>query len=243
MLDTTAFSDGGDRATTERDLIWFLESLVQRDVSYLIARPNTPRLYKSGVVWQKPAQFNGDVEEVAVLRRALGSAARKGDVKRALALVQEVLGGERFRDIGRVLENGGGDCDNLNTWRCAELRQAGIPARPMMTSRSRIGGTTYHAIVRWPPFGDALSGNPFMDSDEDPSLLLGMSQPQRKAERDIEIAKNLERCDYIRRYKAQGGPARGINLDAVLEDVLGLRRYANPTFEAQIEQLFNGARA
>ncbi len=134
-------------------------------------------------------------------------------------------------------------CDNLNTWRCAELRQAGIPARPMMTSRSRMGGTTYHAIVRWPPFGDAISGNPFMDSDEDPSLLLGMSQPQRKVERDIEIAKNIERCDYIRRYKARGGAMPGVDLDAALQDVLGLRRFANPTFEAAIEHLLNGARA
>lgn len=241
LFDTTAFSDGDDRATTEEDLCWIMESLVQRDMSYLKQRPHTVRLYKSGVVWEKPAQFNGDTKEVAVLKKALGSAAKKRDVREVLDLIQEVMGGERFRDIGRILENGSGDCDNLATWRCAELRQfGGIAARPMMTSRQRLdGGTTYHAIVRWPPFGDAISGNPYEETDEDPSLLLGMAQPQKKDKRNEEIRKNQERCDYIRRCK-QRGIRPGNNLTAAIEDVLGLRRSSPASLEEHLAQMFGG---
>lgn len=243
LFDTTCFEAGDDRAETEKDLCWMLEVLAQRDQDYLRQRPSTPRLYRVGVVWQTPKQFEGEVEEVAILRKALGAAARKRDVRKVLDLIQEILGGERFRDVGRIIENGGGDCDNLCAWRVAELRQAGIPAKPMMTSRERAGGgITYHAIVRWPPFGDAISGNPFRDSDEDPSLLLGMAQPQRKAERDEEIRKNLERCDYITRCRARG-IAPGVDYGTVVEDVLGLRRHAPRSVEQQIEQLLRRGRA
>jgi len=238
LFDTMCFEGEDDREQTERDLIWLLESLCQRDQDYLRQRPSTPRLYKSGVIWTKPMQFDGDCEEVSTLKKALGRTARQRDVKRVLDLVQQVLGGERFRDIGRILENGSGDCDNLACWRVAELRQAGIPASPMMTPRAD-GGITYHAIVRWPPFGDAISGNPYQDSDEDPSLLLGMGQPDKKAQRDEEIRKNLERCDYIRRTRGRG--LRNVDYGAVLEDVLGLRRAPEP-IEAQIERLFEARR-
>lgn len=242
LMDTTCFSKGDDRAQTEADLIWMIEALSQRNQSYLRQRPNTVRMYKSGCVWQKPAQFNGDVEEVARLKKALGSAAKSGAVKDDLALIQEILGGERFRDIGRIIENKGGDCDNLAAWRVAELRQMGIAARPMMTSRTRPdGGTTYHAIVRWPPFGDDISGNPYEETDEDPSLLLGMAQPQRKAERDEEIRKNLERCDYIKRTQGRTlTPA--VNYDTVLEDVLGIRRMDSSSYDEVVERMLNGAR-
>ncbi len=236
LFDTTCFAPGDDREETEVDLIFAMEALVMRDIDYLRQRPSTPKLYKSGVFWEKPLQFAGDCPEVATLKKALGRAAKQSDVKKALGLVQQVLGGERFRDIGRILENGKGDCDNLATWRCAELRMAGIPARPMMTSRLRPdGGVTYHAIVRWPPFGDAISGNPFQDTDEDPSLLLGMAQPDKKAERDEEIRKNIERCDYIRRRKA--GMSAQPDLNTLVEGVLGLHRGTPASVAQQIDRL------
>lgn len=240
LFDTTAFTSGDDREQTEKDLCWMLEALTQRNQSYLAQHPETPRIYKSGVVWTKPAQFDGDIAEVKILKQALGSSAKKKDVKEALKLIQEALGGERFRDIGRIIENGGGDCDNLACWRAAELRQAGIPARAMMTSRQRPdGGTTYHAIVRWPPFGDAVSGNPDADTDEDPSLLLGMSQPQRSLERDEERRKNAERCDYINRMRGRGMlPGAGYN--AILQNVLGVSQ-PQVSYDAEVERmLING---
>lgn len=244
-VETTMFDHEDDRKETETDIMWLLEALCQRNQDYLRQRPNTPRLYKSGVVWKRPAQFNGDIEEVVTLKKALGLAANRGDVRQVLRKIQDVLGGEHFCDIGVILENGGIDCDGLACWRVAELRQAGIPAHPMMTSRERPDGSEgviYHAIVRWPPFGDHISGNPYEETDEDPSLLLGMSQPQRKLERDEEIRKNLERIDYIRRCKQRGiRPGAAVNLQTALEDVLGLRRNMSPVLEQQLEQLLRSA--
>ncbi len=114
------------------------------------------------------------------------------------------------------------NCDNLATWRVAELRQAGIPARPYMTNRTRPdGGTTYHALVLWPP----IPGVPY-ETSEDPSLLLGMGGPSRKPDRDLEIQKNQERCDILRNKPgsiASLTPPTG-DLAAAIDDVLGLRK-------------------
>lgn len=229
LYDLTLFGSGEDLEQARVDLLWMLECLVQRNQDYLRQHPNTPPLYKSGVRYQLPAQFNGDCEEVAILRKALGAAARKRDVSRVLDLVQEILGGERFRDIGRVLENGGGDCDNFCAWRVAELRQAGIPARPHITWRNRMtGGTTYHALLVWPPMRVDDLGSDYWTT-EDPSLLLGMSQPDRAADRAEEIRKNAERCQMLQM----------LGHGTVAEDVLGLRRGAwseGDSIVAQIER-------
>ena len=114
VFDTTMFADKDDAARTQKNVMWLLEALTQRDQEYLKQRPNTQRLYRSGVRYMTPQQFAGDVNEVAVLKTALGKTARQPAVKRALDTVQDVLGGERFRDIGRIIENGGGDCFPLS---------------------------------------------------------------------------------------------------------------------------------
>lgn len=234
LFETTMFESADDVEQTRKDLCWLLEALTQRNQDYLKQRPNTPRLYKSGVKYEIPKQFDGEVEEVRILREALGRAARKRDVRRALELVQMVLGGERFRDIGRVIENGGGDCDNLATWRAAELRQAGIPARPFMTHREQLGGgTVYHALVLWP----AMPGVPYVTS-EDPSLLLGMGGDERIPDREEEKRKNAERCEHLTR--AFGGMAGLRERSTAIEDILGLRRGRRPDASAavaEIEQL------
>jgi hypothetical protein len=205
LHDLTLFGDGDDVERARKALCWFMEGLVQRNIDYLKSNPSTPRLYKSGVRYQVPMQFDGDCEEVKVLREALGSKARsEANVAHVLDLVQAVLGGERFRDIGRIIENGGGDCDNLACWRVAELRQCGIEARPFMTHRTRFdGGTTYHALVLWPPVNElGRIGNKAPDhlwTTEDPSLLLGMGGAERADDRAEEIRKNNERCDLLSR--------------------------------------------
>ena len=222
LFDTTLFGAGDrDVKETRQDLMWIQEALVKRNQNYLKQRPGTPSLYKSGVRYMLPAQFDGEPEEVSILRQAAGRNANDPRVANVLDIVGQVFGGERFRDIGRILENGGGDCDNLAAWRVAELRQKGIQAMSYMTNRQRPdGGTTYHALVLWPPFANV----PYITS-EDPSLLLGMSQPERKADRDEEIRKNIERCDLIKRYGVQpvSAPASA-SFDTDLEEVLGLRR-------------------
>lgn len=193
-MDLTLFSPEDNQNEARKDLTWILEALTQRDQAYLKDHPETPLLYKSGVVYERPAQFGGECEEVAVLRQALGSKARDANVSRVLDLVQDVLGGERFRDIGRILEKGSVDCDNVACYRAAELRQAGIKASPYITWRRRLdGGYTYHVLVRWP---DGTS--------EDPSLLLGMGGSARKAERDEEIRKNAERIEMAKAAARRG---------------------------------------
>src|SRR6185369_1276286 len=223
LVDSTMFGAADDPAQTEKDLCWWLEALTQRDQDYLRQRPNTPRLYKSGVVWEAPKQFNGDPEEAHILREALGKAANRRDVAKVLDKVSAVFGGEHFCDIGRILELGKIDCDGLACWRAAELRQAGIPARAYMTSRTRPGGgVTYHALVRWPPFGSDQ-----YDTSEDPSLLLGMGGERRSADRAEEFRKNAERCATMRRIRSGGAPAPPADMaefEAMLEEVLGLRR-------------------
>lgn len=226
LFDTTLFADGEDRQQAEVDLMWMLQALTARNQNYIKQRPSTPKLYKSGVKWSAPKQLTGDVDEVAILKKALGAAARKGDVKRVLEKIQEVLGSEHFCDIGRILDMGEIDCDGLACWRVAELRQQGIQARPFMTSRERPGGgTTYHALVIWPPLGPCN-----YETSEDPSLLLGMYFPQRKVDRDLEIAKNKERCDILRKYgrralrpiaSPSAGAFDGAQLDAAVSDLFG----------------------
>lgn len=72
--------------------------------------------------------------------------------------------GEEWKDVYNILKDGFGDCEDLSCWRTAELRAAGINARPYIKWRKQDGRWIYHALV-WTP-GDKI---------EDPSLALGMS--------------------------------------------------------------------
>ncbi len=214
-VETTMFGRGDDKSRTETDLCWWLEALTQRNQDYLRQRPMTPHLYRSGVVYARPSQFaGGECEEVRVLRAALGRSVQ-GKVGDALAKVQGVLGGEHFCDIGVILELGKIDCDGLACWRAAELRQAGIKAMPYMTQRQRPdGGTTYHALVRWPPFATVNYA-----TSEDPSLLLGMGGEARAKDRAEEIRKNQERCDILKSPVKQS--LRAASLDAIVQELTG----------------------
>lgn len=216
LVDTTMFGPGDDTEQTQKDLCWWMEALTQRNQDYLRQRPNTPPLYRSGIRYELPRQMGGECDEANVLRKALGRAANSPEVARVLQSVQEVFGGERFCDVGRIIERGSIDCDGLACWRAAELREAGIMAKPFMTKRKRAdGGTTYHALVRWPPIPTV----PYATT-EDPSLLLGMGGPSRAADRAEEIRKNQERYDILRGAL----PNDTANLERELEQILGLVR-------------------
>lgn len=75
--------------------------------------------------------------------------------------------GERWMDAARVAAVGHGDCEDLASWRAAELRLAGdAHASPVFTVRHLPGGRRlFHVIVRR---GDGTT--------EDPSRLLGMGR-------------------------------------------------------------------
>jgi hypothetical protein len=71
---------------------------------------------------------------------------------------------EIWQDIKWVIETGYGDCEDLASWRCAELRvKGGINAQPFIRGRKVAKGTIYHALVQWPD-----------GRVEDPSIAMGM---------------------------------------------------------------------
>jgi hypothetical protein len=143
LFDLSLFDKESDRENSQKRVLVLLEALTLCNQFYLQEHPETPLIYQSGIRYKMPAQFESGAAEGGV-------PGYKGEV---------------FRDIPRIIENGGGDCDNVASWRAAELRhRLGVAAKPYITWRKRDdGGTTYHVIVIWPD-----------GSSEDPSLLLGM---------------------------------------------------------------------
>lgn len=186
LFDLSLFSGEGDRANSQKRVLALLQALTYCNQLYLRQYPDTPLIYKSGIVYKAPNQFQqATVPEVDVVRGYLElQGAVPSHVHAALdALERMTGGGEVFREIPRIIENGGGDCDNVASWRAAELRELGINARPYITWRRRIdGGMTYHVVVLWPD-----------GSHEDPSLLLGMGGASREADRAEEERKMGER--------------------------------------------------
>lgn len=94
-----------------------------------------------------------------------------------------------WRDIPQCLKKKRANCKDFAAWRCAELRMAGIKAKPyIMWHRLPSGFWQFHAVVLrqtadefLPPFMVAPDGKPTMyPSDdgegiiEDPSRVLGM---------------------------------------------------------------------
>jgi hypothetical protein len=82
--------------------------------------------------------------------------------------IREKEGEELWPTIGEVIKAGGGDCEDLASWRVAELLEQGVPARPAWRHRkvrmpSGQEATLYHILVYIP-------GKGF----EDPSRNLGM---------------------------------------------------------------------
>lgn len=74
-------------------------------------------------------------------------------------------GFDQFYRPTQVFKRGGSDCGNLVAWRCAELRESGIPCRPHVI---RTGRKRFHAQVKFPD-----------GRIEDPSRKLGMGKRRR----------------------------------------------------------------
>lgn len=187
LFDMNLFADGSDRDTEQKRVLWLLQALKNCNRLYLQQNPDTPLIYQSGIKYKLPEQFEKEqLPEVAEMRAYL---EKKGAPKNILAafksLSDQVGSGEHFREIPTIIKNGGGDCDNVATWRAAELCELGIAAEPYIMWRKRPdGGTTYHVITRWP---DGTS--------EDPSLLLGMGGEERAEDRKEEVRKLAERTE------------------------------------------------
>src|SRR3990167_3462217 len=126
------FEEGTPREQSEDDLLLLLEQLTQWNQRYLKRYPKTPRLYdlyeKGEIRYKVPEQVDPTGDAIGFFP-----------------------GGEHFRTIPAIIENGGGDCDNVSSWRAAELRNGGYKVKPYLTSRERpSGGRIYHALVSWP---------------------------------------------------------------------------------------------
>lgn len=171
--DTGAGDDPKVRERSELQVLVLLEALTLLDQLYLNEHPETPLLYdqyrQGKIKYKLPAQL--DVDKTA-------------------------FQGETFRDIPRIMENGGGDCDNIASWRVAELRQLGIAARPYITNRRDGDRTIYHVIVLWPD-----------GSSEDPCLLIGMA-PDRLTEIANEKDKMMARVFEARTGELQTAPSQ-----------------------------------
>ena len=77
----------------------------------------------------------------------------------------ELAGVEEWRTVPQVIRAGWGDCEDLASWRAAELRIAGVPAQAAVV---RTGPRRFHAVVRYPD-----------GQIEDPSRRLGMLKGKR----------------------------------------------------------------
>lgn len=190
LFDTELFAPGQEPKNSQKRVLVLLEALTLCDQFYLKENPDTPRIYNANIAYKLPAQFDEiKPPEIESVKGFLEDRRAPREVVDAFQQMSSALGGEVFREIGRIIENGGGDCDNLASWRCAELRSIGIPCRPYITWRKRSdGGTTYHVVVH-------------MDADgthEDPSLLLGMAYPTREVDRLEEVRKLAERSDDVK---------------------------------------------
>jgi hypothetical protein len=197
LFDLSLFANEADRENSQKRVLWLLEALTCCDQLYLQQHPETPLIYQSGIKYIQPAQFeHANVPEVKLIREYLEQQGASQRMFDALDKLYNIVGGgEIFREIPRIILNGGGDCDNVAAWRCAELRELGIAACPYITWRTRgDGGMTYHVIVRWPD-----------GSSEDPSLLLGMGGASRASDRAEEERKLAERLgNYVQAFKARG---------------------------------------
>ena len=209
LFDLSLFIDESDRANSQKRVLWMLEALVACNRIYLQNNPNTPFIYHSGIKYKVPTQFDASGTEIAIVREFVERIGTVPDkVREALNTLEQMTAGERFRDISRIIANGGGDCDNVAAWRCAELNELGIAASPYITWRQRPdGGTTYHVIVRWPD-----------GSSEDPSLLLGMGGAERADQRAEEVRKLDERSqDFVKALTAGGPPPQSIYGDVAAQ--------------------------
>lgn len=180
------FDNERDRWLSEQILLFNMMVLAVRNYYYLQDHPETPKCYDDvDCVYLVPEQLERRPTEgqIGMMRRFLAQqmGMTPDQIEHHVDLARGV---EIFRDIQRMREHGGGDCDNWAARRSAEASLAGADVRPRMTSRREGGRIIYHALCIWPD-----------GSSEDPSLIKGMGGQDRAADRREECRKNVERYD------------------------------------------------
>ena len=105
------FDDPDARWFSEQVLLFGLTVLAARNVFYLRAHPDTPKLYDSGVVYRVPEQLErrASAAQIEELRKFLATRMGMGESE-IVHHVDLARGVEIFRDIPRIIENGSGDC-------------------------------------------------------------------------------------------------------------------------------------
>lgn len=163
---------------SDRALGCLLWALVYANESYILAAPkrgeNVPALYKSGVRWEAEKPQGR-------------TACPEGD------------GQELFLGIRQVLAQGFADCEDVASWRCAELRMGSVPPvkgpppfpghPPVTAYPSPFGGTRPAGPDCYPAFFQRLTAPGQITIHivvawpdgfvEDPSRKLGMGGARR----------------------------------------------------------------
>lgn len=233
LFSLDLFPNEAERENSQKRVLTLLEALTQCNQFYLKEHPDTPLIYKSGIKYKLPAQFEQkSTDEAEKVKTFLTSKSAPSSVMRAFGVMSDMCGGgENFREIPRIIENGGGDCDNVASWRAAELRNIGIDAKPYITWRRKPdGGMVYHVVVLYPD-----------GTHEDPSLLLGMGGAEKAADRAEEERKLGERtADLVsgdtRSTFGPGGNTASINGEVSDDD------YTSPAAQRRLMRAMNKAR-
>lgn len=118
------FQGERERPLSRRALQTMLDALYRIDVLYLQAHPETPRIYDP--------------------RAARGTSR--------ILYMEEPIGQEEWQDIPTCMKMGIADCEDVASWRAAELTvKDGIPARPIFHEHKRPNGSyLYHILTRYP---------------------------------------------------------------------------------------------
>jgi hypothetical protein len=106
-----------------RLVLGLVRALVDVDIEYLKAHPQTPALYHAGVSYRPQQTVQGNFTGI-----------------------------DHWWDIPAVRLHGEGSCEDLAAWRVAELQLAGhAHVRPFVHSREvSPGNTLYHIVVKLP---------------------------------------------------------------------------------------------
>lgn len=128
LFDMELFATEADRETSQKRILFLLQALTNINRLYLRDHPDTPLIYRSGITYKVPAQFEQeDVPEVGTVVKFLKGAGAPSEVMAAMTALSRMCGGgEHFRDIPRIIENGGGDCFPLSQKIIVRSRSTGL---------------------------------------------------------------------------------------------------------------------
>ena len=152
IFDVGLFGSESDLAYSELFLESLLLALTAGNVAYLRSHPNTPRLYRSGVVYRREPR--GRVWHLP---------------SHGIVFWQEPKVEEIWKNIPSLYRDGYGDCEDLACALAAERTvKDGIPSRPVFRKRTftRNDGKTFRLYHIRTLRSDGVI--------EDPSRVLGM---------------------------------------------------------------------